>query len=122
MHDIPMDDARVDGAMFCYSLCHSDFRIALREAARITQPGGFLFVYDYERMRGIGGLFETRLAARALPRVYMESMACDAGWLPEMWVAPEVDDTPFREAYGNDAEYDLIFRDLRACAWRMRRA
>lgn len=122
MHDIPLFDARVDGCMFCYSLCHADFPVALAEAARITKPGGFLFVYDYERLRGANNMFVTKLAARAISREAMEDHACEAGWMPDRWWNPEADDTPFRDAYGDDAEYDLIFNDLRVCAWKMRRA
>ena len=122
MHDIAMFDALVDGCMFCYSLCHSDFPLALAEAARITKPGGFLFVYDYERMRGSNVMFEAKLAARAVSREMMEDYAREAGWLPDQWWNPITDDTPFRDAYGDDAEYDLIFDDLRVCTWKMRRA
>lgn len=122
MHDIPMSDASVDGCMFGYSLCHADVPVALSEAARITRAGGFLFVYDYERTGGDNELFETRLHARAISREAMMALATDAGWLPETWLCPKVDDTPFRDAYGNDEEYNEIFRDLRVCAWKMRRA
>jgi SAM-dependent methyltransferase len=121
MHATGIPSASADGAMFCYALCHSDFPLALREAARITRPGGFLFVYDYERIRGIGGLFETRLASRAIHRAAMETLAREAGWHPRTWENPAVDDTLFREAYGNDAEYDMIFNDLRVCLWKMER-
>lgn len=122
MHDTGMPSGSVDGAMFCYSLCHSDFPLALREAARITKVGGFLFVYDYERIRGMGGLFETRLASRAIFRGAMEGLAREAGWRPWTWENPEVDDTLFRDAYQNDAEYNAIFDDLRVCIWKMERA
>jgi SAM-dependent methyltransferase len=122
MHDIPLFDARVNGCMFLYSLCHADFPVALAEAARITKPGGFLFVYDYERTHGDNDLFEAKLSARAISRDAMEFHAREAGWMPDCWWYLNADDAPFREAYGDDAEYDRIFNDLRVCAWKMRRA
>jgi 3'-phosphoadenosine 5'-phosphosulfate sulfotransferase (PAPS reductase)/FAD synthetase/SAM-dependent methyltransferase len=122
MHALPLPDASVDGAMFCYSLCHADFPRALGEAARITRPGGFLFVYDYDRDGGDNDLFRTRLIAHAIPWAQMKRIAMDAGWLPVAFHAPEADDTIFRALYGNDAEYDTIFRHLTPVVWKMRRA
>lgn len=118
MHDIPLRSGCCDGAIFCYSLCHSDFELALLEAARLTKRGGFLFVYDYERIVGDNQLFVDRLCSRALRRTDMTDIAVRAGWEVESWENPKTDDTMFRDAYRNDVEYDLIFNDLRVCAWR----
>jgi len=119
MHDIPLDDSSVDVAMFCYSLCHSDFKRALVEAARITECGGILYVYDYERTGGDNDLFLRHLYSRALSRECLTELAAECGWNPDIWVNPETDDSLFRDAARNDRIYDAIFRDLRVCAFRM---
>ena len=121
MHDIPVWDSMFDGAMFCYSLCHGDFPIALREAARVTRFGGFLFVYDYERMHGDNVAFQQSLFARAISRLQMTQYAAEVGWRINEWHTPKADDTPFREAFDNDEGYNAIFGDLRVCVWRAMR-
>jgi SAM-dependent methyltransferase len=122
MHALPLADASVDGVMFCYSLCHTDISVALTEAARVTRPGGFLFVYDYDRLRGDSNLMHARLFAWAIPFDLMVWAAERAGWLPVMHENPHGDDTMFRAAYANDAEYNQIFDDLALSVWKMRRA
>lgn len=118
MHDTGLRPECADGVMFCYSLCHSDFERALIEGARITKPGGFLFVYDYERMAADDRLFSRVLCARALSRTQMTEVAADAGWRVDIWENPKTDDASFRNEFPNDVEYNAIFDDLRVCAWR----
>lgn len=117
-HDIPLADVSVDGVMFCYSLCHANAPRALAEVARITRPGGFLFVYDYDRMGGNNDLFFGRLLANAIPYDLMERLAWGANWHPVMHETPPGDDSPFRSAYANDAEYDTIFQHLVPAVWK----
>lgn len=121
MHTIPLPDGAVDAAMFCYSLCHGDLERALMEAARITRFGGKLFVYDYERLRGDNALMTERLFAQARPSVEIHAAAYATGWMPVIGFWTGGDDTRFREAYGNDAEYDRIFDDLEPSIWVMER-
>ena len=121
MHDMPIDDASVDAAMFCYSLCHGDIPLALREAARVVKRGGELFVYDYDRLQGDNELFRSRLMATAIPFPDMMQIAGSGGRTTVMHHNPEGDDQLFRDAYGNDEEYDQIFADLAPSVWKMRR-
>jgi ubiquinone/menaquinone biosynthesis C-methylase UbiE len=122
MHRVPLPAASFDGVMFCYSLCHAHLSRALTEAARVTKTGGFLFVYDYERLRGTNALFRARLMAAATPYPLAERRARSAGWVPLMHATPETDDSMFRAAYADDAEYDAIFGDLAVSVWKMVRA
>lgn len=121
MHAMPIEDGAVDCAMFCFSLCHANFAEALSEAARITRTGGLLFVYDYDRLRGANDLMFSRLGARALPFHEMTELAERAGWTCPFYDALDGDDSLFRAAYANDAEYDLIFNDLVPAVWSMAR-
>lgn len=44
--DVPLRDAAVDAAVFCLSLMGTDYGAFLAEAARITRPGGWLWVAE----------------------------------------------------------------------------
>ena len=118
MHALPIADASVDVAMFCYALCHADAEAALAEAARVTRPGGELFVFDYARVRGSNELMEARLFARAFPELPLAA----TGWDLTAMEWPQGSDALFRDLYGDDEEYDAIFADLVPTVWKARLA
>lgn len=121
MHDIPLPGESVDGCMFLWSLCHADhFGAALSEAARITRPGGELFVFDFERTGGDDddALLKQRLYARALSMTRMREITANTGWTMSDTINPRGDDAMFRRAYGDQAEYDLVFRDVLPVIWK----
>ena len=119
MHNIPVQSASVDGAMFCYSLCHGDIGPALIEAARITKPGGFLFVYDYVRANGDNALTEAHLFARFYKFAEILTESRLTGWELTMFACPPANDALFRDAMGDSALYDAIFDDLTPAVWKM---
>lgn len=123
---LPLADASVDGAMLLYSLCHMDPAAALAEAARITRPGGFLFVFDFERLAGGNDAAERVLMSRFHTRAELRATAEAAGWRterPEGWMFdPGGDDALFRSLFPDASAYEAIFRDLRPLAWRAVRA
>lgn len=125
MHDIPLGDATVDGCMFLYSLCHADdVHQVLSEAARVTMPGGGLFVYDYERLAGTNHLMRAQLSAQALPFVELQRIAEACGWVMELHDNPDGSDAVFRAQCATPEArlvYELIFRDLIPMVWRARR-
>ena len=121
MHDMPLRDGCADGVMFLYSLCHADFHAALAEAARVTRPGGMLFVFDYDRLRGDNYRMTTRLCARAIPYAEMAQIAMDTGWRPVMRDYPDGDDALFRGLFESAVEYARIFDDLVPIVWKARR-
>lgn len=122
MHGLPLSPGSVDGCMFLYSLCHaaSIFSV-LAEAARITRPGGSLFVFDYERLSGDNALLCERLCAWVQAHDVTVEDASAAGWDVIMHDNPDGDDAVFRDAYRNDVEYELIFRHLAPVVWAARR-
>jgi len=113
MASVPLDDGCADGCMFLYSLCHAEsFRAVLTEAARLTAPGGALFVFDYQRLGGTNARMRERLFARALFGEQMQGELSATGWRLTLRDYPDGDDSLFRSLFASEAEYDLIFRDL----------
>lgn len=122
MEDCPFPDAAFDAVMFNYSLCHMDLDRALEQAARVTKRGGMLAVMDFHRTGGNNDLFAERLFATAHSWWKIESCAASRGWTLMERFEPRTDDQLFRDAYGNDEEYDMIFGDLDLIIWRAVRA
>lgn len=118
MLSTPLSKASVDGCMFLYSLCHAPMKHdALAEAARITKPGGQLFVYDYVRSVGDNKLMLAKLYASAITLSTLHNVLRHTGWDAFNYVVVAGDDTIFREAYGNQNEYELIFDSLLPVMW-----
>lgn len=113
---IPED--AIDLTMFNYSLCHVEPRVALEEAARITRPGGKLFVYDYQRESGDNDLTEKLLAARFLTDAEFRVHAEATGWRDIETISPGGDDHLFREALNDNALYDEMFDHLVPVIWK----
>jgi len=119
MHALPLHDAAVDGCMFLYSLCHADpIGGALKEAARVTAPGGGLLVFDYARLAGDNRLMREKLYATALAPDHLRAIAEAVGWRVTGWDAPDGDDALFRELYDNPIEYARIFTPLVPVLWK----
>lgn len=63
--DLPFEDASFDGVLFWYSLIHlpdADAAVALREAARVLRPGGYVLVGSQkgEGTRDVGARLRER--------------------------------------------------------------
>ena len=116
---IPLPNASVDGCMFLYALCHAEaLENALCEARRITRPGGGLFVFDYERLAGDNRRMQRYLFAHALPFAQTRTIARAAGWEVTRHINPPGSDEVFRRLWGDEQDYDAIFRDLRPVVWK----
>lgn len=119
MNEMPFDREEFDGAMFLYSLCHTDdFVITLREAARVVRPGGKLFVYDYVRFEGDDQLSMDHLNARFIPFDMLRAVARAGDWEFESFVLPRGSDAIFRSVMPNQYLYAQIFRGLRPIIWK----
>lgn len=46
MHDIPVSDGDLGGALVCYSLGHSHLELFAQELGRIIEPGGVVGIFD----------------------------------------------------------------------------
>lgn len=79
-HHLPLADASVDAVLFLFSICHGDLGAALREAARVTRPGGVCFIFDLARLSGDNAASEAALMARFhAPETVLRDAAA-AGW------------------------------------------
>lgn len=121
MHRLPLPDNSMDGAMFLYSLCHADQGVALAEAARVVRPGGFCFVYDYERIGGNNRRMMQQLCARSYSASEFTRFANNAGWIVRWHENPGGDDTLFRTLFPDTDSYDQIFQSLRPVIWKLQR-
>lgn len=120
MHALPLAGVSVDGVMFTWALCHSDHPVALAEAARVVKPGGWLFLYELERVTGDNALFEQHLCARAYRHAEMLAMCEAAGWVAEFYLAPATDDATMRSLFAHDpALHDAIMGELRPVVWKL---
>ena len=119
-HATPLAPESMDVVRFCYSLCHADHLAALREAARVTRPGGHLFIYDYERVSGDNSLMEQALSARAYPAADIRAMSEATGW-KQTYAANPVGDDLFRVLIPDEKQHEALLGGLRPAVWRFER-
>jgi ubiquinone/menaquinone biosynthesis C-methylase UbiE len=105
--------------MFLYSLCHADdLHLALSEAARVTQPGGQLFVYDYVRNAGDNTLAQQLLSAQFHDREALLHDMRRAGWCDPLFFQPaRGNDAVFRRMVDGDLMYEQIMHELTPMIW-----
>ena len=90
-----------------------------QEAARVTRPGGGLFVFDYERLSGDNECMQEFLYARAIPFTEMREAAVSCGWSVISHDNPVGNDAVFRSVYDEYPNaYDEIFSHLRPVLWK----
>ena len=118
-HALPLADASVDAVLFLFSLCHGDLGAALREAARITRPGGLCFIFDLARLSGDNAASEAALFARFYAPETMLGAAAAAGWRPDIVRAPAVRRHVLRELLAD--QFDAILSGCRPAIWQFTR-
>lgn len=122
MHKLPLGGEMVDGCMFLFSLCHADdVYTALKEAWRVTRPGGELFVFDYMRTKGDDYLSWQFLCARFFGLNAMHHMCEFTGWQFESVTAVHGSDAIFRSLFEDKNLYERIFDDLTPVVWQATR-
>lgn len=118
-HHLPLADASVDAVLFLFSLCHGDLAAALREAARVTRPGGLCFIFDLARLSGDNAASEAALFARFHSPEAVLREASAAGWLPDIVRAPAVRRNVLRELLAD--HFDAILSGCRPAIWQFTR-
>lgn len=118
-HALPLADASVDAVLFLFSLCHGDLGAAMREAARITRPGGVCFIFDMVRLAGDNTASEAALFARFHSPETMRAEAAAAGWRLDLGFPPAVRRNVLRELLAD--QHDAILAGCRPAIWRFRR-
>lgn len=114
-HALPLADASVDAVLFLFSICHGDLAVALREAARITRPGGTCFVFDLVRQAGDNAASEAALMARFHSPETMQSEAAAVGWRLDLGYPPTIRRDVLRELLAD--QHDTILAGCRPAIW-----
>lgn len=123
MQRTPLADASVDVAMFAWSLCQVDLDAALAEAARVTRPGGVLFVFDSERVAGDNATSLAVSRAAWFSRETLAEAASKAGYVGGWFHEPAGSDAVLREMMATAPDqYAAIFGGLRPVVWRLVRS
>lgn len=118
-HSLPLADASVDAVLFLFSICHGDLTAALREAARVTRPGGVCFIFDLVRTAGGNAASEAALMARFHSPEAMRAAAASAGWRLDIGYPPAIRRNVLRELLAD--HYDAILSGCRPAIWRFMR-
>ena len=92
---------------------------SLREAARITRPGGTCFIFDLVRLAGDNAASEAALFARFHSPETMRAEAAAAGWRLDLGFPPAVRRNVLRELLAD--QHDAILAGCRPAICRFRR-
>lgn len=114
--DVPEEDCKYDGAMFCFSIGHEDHELALKEAFRLLRPGGILFVYDMVRVSGSNESMK-EVEYSVLSRAKFENIAKYVGFKQDLYIEPIDDGSYGKSVIG--AEYNSVFDGTIPAIWRM---
>lgn len=109
-HDTGIADDSVQAVVFTTALVQMDMFRALREAARILEPGGVLFVSEMVRIDGDNDWWETHLKGRVPTVREFTSAVLQAGFRDDtQYMYPWGDDRKFRDMLGdNGKQLDLV--------------
>ncbi|SEH89932.1 class I SAM-dependent methyltransferase [Paraburkholderia hospita] len=96
--DLPIVDEHVDAVMFVSALTQMDAKFVLHEAARVTKPGGIVFLAEMVREYGDIDEFEAVTTARVHTSDELEGFAAAAGLKLDFGCAiHDTDDSHFRK-------------------------
>lgn len=116
-HRLPLADASVDVVLFTSALSQMDAAVALAEAARVTRPGGIVFLFEMVRDADDRGELEALVGARVhRPRELLD-FAAAAGLRLDDGFMPAADDGLFRGML-RDVGKDHLLDPVRAAVMR----
>jgi SAM-dependent methyltransferase len=119
MHALPFADASFDGAMFLTSICNADdLAQVLREAARVTRPGGTLFVFDYRRWRGNNQAAVALMEARFYTLVEFHQALLLNWERSRVWTALQDNDALWRLLVPDQAVRERLLYGLAPVIWK----
>lgn len=115
-HEMPFEDNTFDGVMFNAALCNMRHELALREAERVTRPGGVLFLNELERMDGDNDILESMLYCHAYNTGEIGGCLehCDM----DMHETPDAKRLYLKEIWGDGRAYDAAFGGVKPGLWR----
>jgi SAM-dependent methyltransferase len=114
-HNIPLGDRSFDAVMFNYSLGHGQLDKVIAEAARLTKPGGVLFIYDFA---GFNELTVSTLGYKVHPTEIVEDCAEQHGFKLDKAKFPRHTFTDHFKAVTDGVDLSCLFDGLAPAAWR----
>lgn len=115
-HDMPFKDNSFDGVMFNAALCNMRHKQALREAERVTRPGGVLFFNELERASGDDRILESMLFCHAYTTNEIRENL--QGCCLSMHDTPDAKRLYLKEIWGDGCSYDAAFEGVVPGLWR----
>lgn len=116
--NVPEDDNKFDGVMFCFSIGHEDLHKSLREASRLLKKGGILFIQDMALCSGDAkNLLDLDYEVRT--RAEMESSAKLTGFKLDLYCEPQDDGKYGKEVIGDS--FDNIISGVIPAVWRFKK-
>lgn len=115
-HSVNKPDGEYDVVMFCFSIGHANIELAMKESSRLLKPGGTLFVYDMSRESGDNKQMEDLVSYRVHSPEVMFNFAVKAGFVQNMSIRPEADNSVGHEVAGY--QYEAIFGGTIPHIWR----
>lgn len=116
-HILPLADGCVDAVLFASALTQMDAPVALAEAARVTRPGGVVFLFEMVREPSDGAEFEAVTTARVHTAAEVIGFAAAAGLDLHSGFLPQADDSHFR-AMLHDLGKEHLMEPIRPAVMR----
>ena len=112
--NVPEPDHSFDAAMFCFSIGQSDANRAIKEAFRLINSGGVLFIFDMVRENK--GRLKMPLEVAVNRRSDMETAAKKAGFILDLYMEPYDNGEYGRLMFG--ANYEITLDGAIPAIWR----
>ena len=113
---VPEKDESFDGAMFLFSIGHSDIARALQEAYRILKEGGILFIYDMARTHGDNKNMES-VSYQVNSKENMINAAEACGFKLDFYLEPSDRGGYGKSLFGDD--FNIVFDGTIPAIWRL---
>lgn len=113
---VPELSASYSGAMFCFSIGHSDIDAALKEAYRLLKKYGVLFIYDMVRVSGSNDSMR-EVDYVVLTRDEMAGKIKTAGFEIDFYLEPFDSGDYGRSVLGES--FDQVFDGTIPAIWRL---
>ncbi len=114
--NVPVQDGYFDAAMFCFSIGHEDIMSGLKEAHRILNDSGVLFIYDMHRISGSNESMK-EVEYEVISMEDFTELICKAGFNIDKVFEPKDDGSYGVRLLGSD--FEKVFNGTLPVIWRL---